>query len=121
MSGRQKPATEARAPGSAPGTVGGSASARSRSFLRTQYWIWPLVAAVILVFVGVFVRVRMEAAMKALIAGNLQTILNANTEAALGGCAAAKGWNREQADGWWRKRSAAQNARTMEMLDLKPK
>ena len=55
--------------------------ARSRSFLRTQYWIWPLVAAVILVFVGVFVRARMEAAMKVLIAGNLQTILNANTEA----------------------------------------
>ena len=55
--------------------------ASSRSFLRTQYWIWPLVAAVILVFVGVFVRVRMEAAMKALIAGNLQTILTANTEA----------------------------------------
>ncbi len=55
--------------------------ARSRNFLRTQLWIWPLVAAVILVFVGVFVRLRMEGAMKAQIAGNLRTILNANTEA----------------------------------------
>jgi len=60
---------------------GSGALTRSRSFLRTQYWIWPLVAAVVLVFVGGGVRVRMEAAMKALIAGNLQTILNANTEA----------------------------------------
>ena len=55
--------------------------ARSRSFLRTQYWIWPLVAAVILLFVGVFVRQHTEAAIKALIAGNLRTILDANTEA----------------------------------------
>ena len=55
--------------------------ARSRSFLRTQYWIWPLLAAVILLFVGVFVRQHTEAAIKALIAGNLRTILDANTEA----------------------------------------
>jgi eukaryotic-like serine/threonine-protein kinase len=62
-------------------STGSKALARSRSFLRTQYWIWPLVAAVILVFVGVYVRRQMEAAMKTLIAANLQTILNANTEA----------------------------------------
>jgi len=42
-------------------------------------------------------------------------------DAALSKCAAAAGWNREQANEWWRKRSAAQSAKTMEMLDLKPK
>jgi eukaryotic-like serine/threonine-protein kinase len=81
MKHSEKPKTKAAASGSSPASGGSSALARSRSFLRTQFWIWPLVAAMILVFVGVFVRVRMEAAMKALIAGNLETILNANTEA----------------------------------------
>ena len=81
MKDSKKPLAKPAASGSSSGPGGTSALARSRSFLRTQYWIWPLVAAVVLVFVGVFVRVRMEAAMKALIAGNLQTILNANTEA----------------------------------------
>jgi hypothetical protein len=59
----------------------GSALARSGHFLRTQYWIWPLVAAVILIFVGVFVRRQVEGAMKAQIAGNLKSILHANVEA----------------------------------------
>src|SRR5512141_2522672 len=81
MKDSNKPLAKPAATNSAPASGGSSALARSRSFLRTQYWIWPLVAAMILVLVGVFVRVRMEAAMKALIAGNLQTILNANTEA----------------------------------------
>ena len=81
MKDRKQSASKTAAPDSAPATSSSGVLARSRSFLRTQYWIWPLVAAVILVFVGVFVRLRMEAAMKALIAGNLQTILNANTEA----------------------------------------
>ncbi len=59
----------------------GTAGSRSRDFLRTEYWIWPLLAAVILVFVGVFIRRQMEGAMKAQIAATLQAILNANTEA----------------------------------------
>jgi hypothetical protein len=81
MNDRKKPMTKPTAPSSKPSSAGISTLARSRSFLRTQYWIWPLVAAVILVFVGVFVRRQMEGAMKEQIAGNLQTILNANTEA----------------------------------------
>ncbi len=81
MNDSKKPLTKSAAPASKLSSVGSSALARSQSFLRTQYWIWPLVAAVILVFVGVFVRRHMEGAMKAQIAGNLQTILNANTEA----------------------------------------
>ena len=68
-------------PAASPASSAGSALARSGNFLRTQYWIWPLVAAVILVFVGVFVRLQMEGAMKTQIAGNLKAILNANTEA----------------------------------------
>ena len=54
---------------------------RTRGFLRTQLWVWPLVAAFILVFLGVWVRVKMEGATKQQIADTLQTILNANTEA----------------------------------------
>ena len=81
MNDGTKPRTIPSAPASSPSKGGSSVLARSRSFLRTQYWIWPLVAAVILLFVGVFVRQHTEAAIKALIAGNLRTILDANTEA----------------------------------------
>jgi tRNA A-37 threonylcarbamoyl transferase component Bud32 len=49
--------------------------------MRRHLWLWPLIAAVILAFVGWWVRGRMEGAMKSQIAGNLQTILAANTEA----------------------------------------
>jgi hypothetical protein len=55
--------------------------ARTQSFLRTQLWIWPLVAAVLLAFVAVTLRLKMEGAMKQQIASNLQVILNANAEA----------------------------------------
>jgi len=73
--------TKPAAPASSPASSVGSALARSRVFLRSQYWIWPLVAAVILVFVGMFVRRQMEGAMKTQIVGNLKTILHANVEA----------------------------------------
>jgi tRNA A-37 threonylcarbamoyl transferase component Bud32 len=53
----------------------------TRWFLRTQLWVWPLVAALILVFIGGWLRVKMEGATKQQIADTLQTILNANTEA----------------------------------------
>ena len=53
----------------------------TRGFLRTQLWVWPLVAAVVLAFLGVWLRVKMEGATKQQIADTLQTILNANTEA----------------------------------------
>ncbi|MFZ0827772.1 MAG: serine/threonine protein kinase [Verrucomicrobiia bacterium] len=53
----------------------------TRGFLRTQLWVWPLVAALILAFLGVWLRVKMEGATKQQIADTLQTILNANTEA----------------------------------------
>ncbi len=55
--------------------------ARTQGFLRTQLWVWPLVAAVLLAFVGVSLRLKMEGAMKQQIASNLQVILNANAEA----------------------------------------
>ena len=53
----------------------------TRGFLRTQLWVWPLVAALVLAFIGVWLRVKMEGATKQQIADTLQTILNANTEA----------------------------------------
>ena len=49
--------------------------------MRRHLWIWPLVALVILAFVGLWIRGRMEGAMRAQLAGNLRTILAANTEA----------------------------------------
>ena len=49
--------------------------------MRRHLWIWPLVAMVILAFVGLWIRGRMEGAIKAQLAGNLKTILAANTEA----------------------------------------
>jgi len=54
---------------------------RTQGFLRTQLWIWPLVAALVLAFIGVWLRVKMEGATKQQIADTLRTILNANTEA----------------------------------------
>jgi hypothetical protein len=55
--------------------------ARTQGFLRTQLWVWPLVAAVILAFVAVTLRLKVEGALKQQIAANLQVILNANAEA----------------------------------------
>src|ERR1019366_8511515 len=80
MKDSKQPMNKPAPTGSRLTSLGSSALARSRSFLRAQDWIWPLIAAVILVFVGVFVRLQMEGAMKTQIAGNLKTILNANTE-----------------------------------------
>src|SRR5208283_4134766 len=54
---------------------------RTQGFLRTQLWVWPLVAALVLAFLGVWLRVKMEGATKQQIADTLQTILNANAEA----------------------------------------
>jgi eukaryotic-like serine/threonine-protein kinase len=81
MKDSDKPVAKATVPDPSPSLGGSRGLGRSRNFLRTQLWIWPLVAAVILVFVGVFVRRQMEGAMKAQIASNLKTILDANTEA----------------------------------------
>jgi hypothetical protein len=53
----------------------------TRGFFKTQLWVWPLVAALILGVIGVWLRVKMEGATKQQIADMLQTILNANTEA----------------------------------------
>ncbi len=54
---------------------------RTQGFLRTQLWVWPLVAAVVLAFVAVTLRLKVEGALKQQIASNLQVILNANAEA----------------------------------------
>lgn len=54
---------------------------RTGRFLRTQLWVWPVVAALALVFTSVSLRVKMENATKQQIADMLKTILNANVEA----------------------------------------
>ena len=55
--------------------------ARTQGFLRTQLWVWPLVAAVVLALVAVTLRLKVEGALMQQIASNLQVILNANAEA----------------------------------------
>lgn len=62
-------------------TAAGKRLSRAPAFLRQQLWIWPLVAAAMLVFVGFWVRGRMERGMEAQIGANLKTVLDANTEA----------------------------------------
>ncbi len=75
-----------------PGKDSSAATAgiRTQAFLRRQLWIWPLLAAAILAFVGVWVRARMEGAMRVEIAGNLKTIRDANVEALRAWAAAMK-------------------------------
>lgn len=54
---------------------------RTQGFLRSQVWIWPLLAAAMLAFVGFGLRGQMERTMNRQTAASLQTILAANTEA----------------------------------------
>src|SRR6185503_7157087 len=58
-----------------------SVLSRTQGILRRHLWLWPLLMAALLAFVGLWVRGRMEGAMKSQIAGNLRTILTANAEA----------------------------------------
>src|SRR5882672_11961813 len=68
-------------PGSSRSASISSILSRTQGVMRQHLWIWPLVAMVILAFVGLWIRGRMEGAIKAQLAGNLKTILAANTEA----------------------------------------
>jgi tRNA A-37 threonylcarbamoyl transferase component Bud32 len=52
--------------------------------MRKHVWLWPLLTAALLAFVGMWVRGRMEGAMKLQLSANLQTILAANIEALRG-------------------------------------
>jgi len=54
---------------------------RTQGIMRKHLWLWPLLTAGLLAFVGLWVRGRMEGAMKSQIAANLKTILAANSEA----------------------------------------
>ena len=44
---------------------------RTQGIMRRHLWLWPLVAILILAFVGWFIRGRMEGAMKAQLTGKL--------------------------------------------------
>ena len=54
---------------------------RTQGIMRKHLWLWPLLTAGLLAFVGLWVRGRMEGAMKSQLAANLKTILAANSEA----------------------------------------
>ena len=83
---------------------------RTQGFLRTQLWVWPLVAALVLAFLGVWLRVKMEGATKQQIADTLQTILNANTEA-------LRAWSIDHEVGCGRHRGRQPRARTRRQPD----
>src|SRR5262249_4911266 len=53
----------------------------TRSVLRRQLWIWPVIAALLLGGVGWLVHRSVESAMRENLAGELTTILNADVEA----------------------------------------
>ena len=50
-------------------------------FFKTQHWVWPLIAAILLSVIGYTTRRAVEGSMKAKLAAELQTILNADVEA----------------------------------------
>ena len=54
---------------------------RTHRFLRNRVWLWPIVAALGLGLVGWWVRGQVETALKAKMAAELQTILNADVKA----------------------------------------
>ncbi|MDP7304004.1 MAG: hypothetical protein QGG09_12945 [Pirellulaceae bacterium] len=51
------------------------------NFLRTQAWVWPIIAAVILAVAGFWIRSVVEISVKDTMAKNLQTILAADVAA----------------------------------------
>ena len=53
----------------------------SNLFHRRMLWIWPAVAAILLVLVGLFIRSVVEQAMKDNMSGHLQALLNADVTA----------------------------------------
>ncbi|HEY5913556.1 MAG TPA: serine/threonine protein kinase [Verrucomicrobiae bacterium] len=61
--------------------VAATVASHTQSFFRRRLWVWPLIAAAMLAFVGLWVRAKMEGAIQAEIAGNLKTIRDANVEA----------------------------------------
>lgn len=54
---------------------------RTQGFFGTQFWVWPLVAALVLVFMGLWLRQKMESVAKQQVADMLQMVLNANIQA----------------------------------------
>lgn len=61
-----------------------SVLSRTKGIMRRHLWVWPLIAAALLLFVAIWVRGQMEDAIKAQLSGNLRTILAANVEALRG-------------------------------------
>ena len=54
----------------------GQTVSRTGQFLRQRIWLWPVVAVLILSFVGYFVRSAIESTMKENLQSQLQTLLN---------------------------------------------
>ena len=71
---------------SAGGTSGRSSSianylGRTHRFLGQRVWLWPIIALLGLGLIGWWVRAKVERALKTKMAGELQTILNADVRA----------------------------------------
>lgn len=63
----------------AKSSVGRSIS-RTGLFLKKQIWIWPIIAVVLLSIIGLFVRWKIEAVMRASLESELQTTLRLEKE-----------------------------------------
>ena len=53
----------------------------SRLFLRKQIWIWPLLAGVVLIGIGWWVRGKVESAVKQSLNVSLSTLLDSEVQA----------------------------------------
>lgn len=63
------------------GALATRAASRTGWFLRRQLWVWPLLAAAVLAFVGLWVRAHLENTIRGEITNNLVNIRDANAEA----------------------------------------
>lgn len=57
----------------------GSTLSRAGTALKRQYWLWPIVAMVVLSVIGFLVQRSISSTMKASLASELQTLLNVET------------------------------------------
>ena len=60
---------------------GSSRLSRTGQYLRTEIWIWPILAAVVLLTLGIWMRSRLETVMLEDLGGELRTLLAADVQA----------------------------------------
>ncbi len=60
-------------------TTFGRSMSRTRTFLRTQLWVWPIVALAVLALIGLVINLQIRQTMEASLESELQTLLDIET------------------------------------------